>query len=387
MIGKSEIKVLHIIPSMSTSYGGPSAFLLSLHKELRKSNVESTIITTHDFEKESPLEKDENIICFQRDCPRSFYFSRSLAIWIKDNVSNFNIVHIHSAFSFPATVGAYYSRKNRLPYIVRPFGTLDRESLRHHMLRKAVYFELFEKRNLNQASYLHFTSRSEAENIQRLRIKTDYQVIPLGINPEEYSNDGSPAACLDGIRGKKKILFLSRLHSRKKLEFLLDSIKVLARRRKDFILVLAGSGSRKYVHKLERKIKNEKLDEIVMKVGEVRGREKEALFKQCDIFVLPSERESFGISVVEAMFYSMPVIISAGVAINEEIAEAGAGFVLPWDSNKWAGSISRLLDNEEERKNLGNAGHLLVKERFTLKASMEQIIKLYEQALNKREVS
>jgi glycosyltransferase involved in cell wall biosynthesis len=84
--------------------------------------------------------------------------------------------------------------------------------------------------------------------------------------------------------------------------------------------------------------------------------EKLAALKAADLFVLPSHTENFGIAAVEAMAAGCPVIVSSGVKIAPEIAEAKAGKVAQVEPQHLARSIIELLASPELRAQLGAAG-------------------------------
>src|SRR5207247_692579 len=101
-------KVLHVIPSVSYSQGGPSRAIVDIERALTARNIDVTTVTTND---------DGNSLTLPVQCgepiatrnatrwyfPRStVFFKTSVAIakWLKDNIGNFDIVHAHGLFSF-----------------------------------------------------------------------------------------------------------------------------------------------------------------------------------------------------------------------------------------------------------------------------------------------
>ena len=74
--------------------------------------------------------------------------SMSLISALRRNIRNFDVVHIHTLYRFTSTVAAHYCRREGVPYILRPHGTLDPFLFHRHRFRKRVYEALFETRNL-----------------------------------------------------------------------------------------------------------------------------------------------------------------------------------------------------------------------------------------------
>lgn len=295
-------------------------------------------------------------------------------------MERFDVVHIHSLFSYPAAIAASCARRFKKPYILRPFGTLDRESMKHHPLRKAIYFTLVERINLTKASMIQCTSKSEKHEIERFQLNTDHRIIPLGILPEEFS--AFPRISLSGKygipEGKKVILFLARIHPRKGLEILLRAVEMLRKSRNDFVLVIAGGGEGKYVNSLKKSAEMKGLSDCIDWVGEVRGEKKDNFLRGADIFVLPSHRESFGLSVVEAMAAGCPVVISDQVAIHEEVQKAEAGIVVSLNPSDLRNALEALLDDANLREKKGKNGRQLVEEKFNIRKSVTELISIYQ---------
>ncbi|MBI3316630.1 MAG: glycosyltransferase [Candidatus Omnitrophica bacterium] len=377
------LKLLHIIPSMSPSYGGPSHTLQQLARALKGKGVSVTILTTHHKKETTFKDQNAEIVSIPRLTDFIFY-APLMGPWLKKNIFGFDIVHIHSLFSFPAFIGGYYARTFKKPYVIRPFGTLDAESLRHHPIRKKIYFELFEKKNLQGAQWIHCTSRSEEEALRHLGLRIPTKLIPMGLilNLDNDKTSQARDRLDPQTFGKKKLLFLGRIHPRKGLDFLMEVISKLKQRRSDFVLLLAGSGEEKYIKTLQQKIEKENIKDHIIWLGEISDRlKKRELLKQADLFLLPSHRESFGLAVVEAMEMGCPVLISDQVALAADIQEAKAGIVLPLSTEQFSNVICDILNNPKARDLFGSQGIKLVKEKFDLGKNVENLIGEYQNIL------
>src|SRR5438046_2578090 len=92
-------------------------------------DVEVTIATTGE-ESEGVVQDTQppnqagcltSVVCFRRNFG-PYKVSFGLARWLRENVTKFDLVHIHALFSFSSTMAARIARKNNVPYIVRPLG-------------------------------------------------------------------------------------------------------------------------------------------------------------------------------------------------------------------------------------------------------------------------
>ena len=112
-----------------------------------------------------------------------FKVSVGLGRWLKDNVKAFDVVHAHALFSFAPVAAAFIARRAGVPYVLRPLGVLARYGMtRRHPLLKQVSFALIERRLIESASAVHFTSLAEQAEAEALGLKCRGVLIPLGID-------------------------------------------------------------------------------------------------------------------------------------------------------------------------------------------------------------
>src|SRR5262249_6966683 len=116
--------------------------------------------------------------CFQRQI--GFYkFSCPFTRWLEDNVSLYQIVHIHALFSYVCSTAAYWAKRRGVPYVVRPLGVLNQWGMKNRRpILKQVSFRLIERRILENAALVHFTTEQERAEAALLGVKIRSTVIP-----------------------------------------------------------------------------------------------------------------------------------------------------------------------------------------------------------------
>jgi glycosyltransferase involved in cell wall biosynthesis len=120
--------------------------------------------------------------------------------------------------------------------------------------------------------------------------------------------------------------------------------------------------------------------------GFVTGQKKDLLLQGSDLFVLPSFSENFGIAVAEAMAVGLPVIITPGVQIAPEIAEAKAGLIVEGEVDAVADATLELLLSPELRHKLGENGKRLVSRRYCWSAIAQNLSFVYSALLQKQPI-
>jgi glycosyltransferase involved in cell wall biosynthesis len=373
------LKVLHVIPAVAACYGGPSRVVLDTCKTLRDEGIEAEIATTNaDGNFNLPIPDDSPtfvngvpVYFFERQQPWDYKFSWGLTRWLKRNVASYDLLHIHAVFSYPTAVAAFYARKHAIPYIILPHGMLTPWAVRQNWLLKQVYLRAIEERNLEGAAAVHFTAEEELR-ISVVRGPSNF-VLPCVVDFE--TNGNRPRPDPESIR--IRILFLSRIDPKKGIELLIDALSRLAEEGLDFELILAGSGEQKYEDRVKAMIHDAGLSARTRVKGFVEGPAKADLFATSDIFVLPSHQENFGIAVVEAMTFGLPVIISDRVNIHDEIAKVRAGLIISTSVEELCKAIRTLSNDPLLRFEMGQRGKDLVQRRFCGAANARETLRVY----------
>ncbi|MBA4375967.1 MAG: glycosyl transferase [Anaerolinea sp.] len=392
------MRILHVIANLSPERGGPPKTALELSQALARLGHEVSLYTTNadgqdvlDVPTDRPVWVDGvTVHYFPIGCFRRWGFSGSLGKALCADIPSFDVVHIHSLYLFHTFVAAHYCRHYGVPYLIRPHGTLDPFLRRKSRLKKAVYNFLVEKRSLDNAAAIHYTSQGEMDlGHDALKIRAPGVVVPLGLDVDEYSTlptRGTFRARFPEIGNKFLVLFLGRINFVKGLDLLARAYGVIARQRQDVHLIIAGPDEEGYGRRVQSWLVNEGVLERVTFAGMLRGQDKLAAFADADVFVLPSYTESFGMAVVEAMACGLPVVISNKVNIWREVAQAEAGLVVNCDSGELADALLKIMDDPELKEH-GEKGKHLVQQRFTWERVASQMLQVYQAIQSRAETT
>jgi glycosyltransferase involved in cell wall biosynthesis len=364
------MKLLHVIADLARNTGGPSKAVVDMALAVRPLGHELSIFAT-DFGGQSvPLEAARaagvDIRLFPVRFPQFWKRSPQLRQALAVAIPTSDLVLIHSLYLYHCWIAADLCRRHAVPYIVRPHGTLDPYLHRRHRLRKTVMEVVFQNRVLEHAAAIHYTSDDERRLAAPYARNVSAEVVPLGLDEQDYRPlppRGEFRNSFPETAGRTLVLFLGRLNFKKGLDILLPAFAAALKQRNKLHLVLAGQdddmGAR-----LAAMIERLRLQGRVTFTGFLAGRSKLAALVDADMFVLPSYSENFAISVVEAMFCGVPVIVSDRVNICGEVALAKAGRVIPPSIGELTAAITDFADSRELCRTLGAAGEALVRDRF-----------------------
>ena len=387
------MRILQIVPSIALVYGGPSQMVRGLSAALAKQGVDLTILTTDsngdtgqaplDVPLNQPVAEEGYTVRYFRCSPfRRYKFSVELLNWLWQHASEFDLAHIHALFSPVTSCAATVARTRKLPYILRPLGTLDPADLRKKKQLKQLYATVLERPNIAGAAALHFTSQQEAQTSERFGVSTRDIIMPLGVNPIE------PLAEVTPNEDTPVILFMSRIEPKKGLNLLIPALEQVLAAGYQFEFVLAGSNPQdpNYEAQIQNKIQQSPLAAGTKITGFVTGSQKTALLQQADLFVLPSYYENFGIAVAEAMVAGVPVIISDGVHIWEDVKQAEAGWVGSCEVEGIAALVKSALGDCEERHRRGSNAKAYARKHYSWDAIAQQMIQVYDQMIHQTRV-
>lgn len=391
---RSELNVLHVIPGVSPRYGGPSAAICSAVAALNsETNARSRIVCTdadgpHRRLSSSDIPPGVRVQMFRRTCSERWKFSWGLWNWLRRNVRDFNLLHLHAIWSFSTVAAARAAHRKGIPYIVRPAGMLSEYTWQRNGRLKRYYWNAVERITLENAAALHATSDAEAAEIRNVCPKARTYTIPNGVDEAAFgvSEDASLLRKLCGQHAADLpiALYFSRLHPKKGIVDRL--LPAIAQLKTPCVLALAG-GSDPHAPAHEQEVRNAidkyHLSKRVIMLGHVAGDQRWAMYDSADLFVLPSHSENFGIVVAEAMARGCPVVVTEAVQSCTHVRAAGAGEVVSGDVDELAATIDRLLAQPELRTAYGEAGRRYAYEHFRWEQIAKQIYAMYCDCLNR----
>jgi len=253
--------------------------------------------------------------------------------WLLKNRDRFDTVVVSGLWQYHGF--AVWKRCRVKPgYFVFPHGMLDpwfkrQYPLKH--LKKWLYWLMAEYRVLRDARAVLFTCEEE----RRLARESFwlYRCREKVVNYGTAAPEGDPQVQaglfwqkFPETRQKKCILFLSRIHPKKGCDLL---IKALAKTKasEDWHLVMAGPDQIGWTRELKELAVSLGINGRITWTGMLEGEMKWAAFRACELFVLPSHQENFGIVVAEALACGKPVLITKAVNIWREVEVDGGGLV------------------------------------------------------------
>jgi len=214
-----------------------------------------------------------------------------------------------------------------------------------------------------------------------------WKVVPIYLAANKLAKIDISAQDLFAVRTKygikdKFILSVAASHPHKNLKRLIQAYDILKNRYSvDMPLVLVGFKGRGY-REVEEEIKKLNLKNEIKFTGWITDKELAALYKSTEVFVFPSLHEGFGIPILEAMQFGVPVVSSNATSLPEVVGGAGLLFS-PFDTEEMAERIYQVISNESLRNSLIIKGHEKVKE-FSWEKTARETLDVFNEVLLKK---
>lgn len=305
-----SIRVLHVVGSTRVDHGGTSRSVPAICEALSAPELNVQLLTSKTPGVRSNVPPPPVVTHFVDDAPglgrllKSRTFAQQLTKFRLAG-SLRSIVHDHGIWLPSNHAVASFAQKHGGVRVVSPRGMTSPWALANGGLKKTIAWQLYQKHDLETATAFHATANLEADELRQLGLKQPIAVIPNGIDLPEIM----PARIRVG--GKKRMIFMSRVHPKKGLLNLVKAWKA-ADVSDQWELLLVGPDEGGHRREVEDAIQSAGLAGCIEFFGEVSDNEKWQQLVDADVFVLPSFSENFGIVVAEALAAGLPVITTTG---------------------------------------------------------------------------
>ncbi|HHT7191152.1 TPA: glycosyltransferase family 4 protein [Bacillus cereus] len=293
------------------------------------------------------------------------------------NLQKYDVFHPQDLFT--ANILGRINEVYRKPLLFTPHGMFTFNRVRFGIFQKGsleeLYYKTLECKAIEFANHLIILSDSFRDPLMQLGAKQEKMTTVLtGINyPEKYGTKNT------STQKELVITCVARLGPRKGHKVLFDALSKMEKKYTDNMKVLiAGDGEMRDA--LEKQVAS-----LGLSMVEFLGERDDVpnILSETDIFVLPTLNDSLPISIIEAMHSGSCVISTISGGIPELVHHEQTGILLePGDVNKLVDALKLVIENEDERKRLGENARAFAKEHLTRETMIAHIEKIYKKCLS-----
>lgn len=375
------MKILHVVTYISPdgSYGGPVRVAINQAKALTQ--LGHTVVVAAaagGFRGRLPTQFDGfpvHLFPARRVLPKTGFAgltSPALLRWLGDAIRQADAIHIHLArdlVTLPAAVMVLAAGK---PLVVQTHGMIDSSS---HVLA-APLDRMITRSVLDRTSYIFHLTDKERDDLNGVAGHAKNLVqIPNGVTlPTMPSVEQQK-----GPQGSVEVLYLARLHKRKRPMFVVEAARKFVRSHPNAQFVLVGPDEGE-ANRVQASIEKYHQGHNLVWEGALGPDCTLERMRRASLFVLPSTDEPFPMSVLEAMSLGIPVIVTDTCGIAKDIQLANAGIICDDSLESFNSAIEKLLSDAELRLQLGSNARNLIARLYSIEKVAERLFTHYEAA-------
>jgi glycosyltransferase involved in cell wall biosynthesis len=266
-------------------------------------------------------------------------------IGLLKNLSKPDLVVLHQIYTFSTLLGYGYAKRYRIPYVVKPHGSLTKYHESDSRFIKTLAKWLLISKILREADAIIVTCDSERADLNPpLYAKACLLNYGADVN---HAVDESAQTLSVGSQNPH-IVFSGRFDKKKNLTLVIKAMPFILEQYPNLILDIAGSGTANESKMLQNLVASLKLEGNIQFHGWVDASKMREIFSQAKLLVLPSENENFAIVVAEALGAGVPCVVSKFVGTADIVAKHHAGEVIQeLTTRSVADGIIKVLQGDE----------------------------------------
>ena len=348
------MKILHVTTDINPESGGPTRSVKGLCRALACVGIDTTLLVL------------SGKSVFDNPCGVTVIYGKP------PDVRAYDIVHLHGLWQLGLHRIVVACRKARVKYVFSPRGTLYPWALSLKKWKKRVAMLIYQRNDLRHAAMFHATTLDEAKFIKKAGFSQSCMISPNGVDMPVYQHHTD--------NGKVKIaIFLSRIHPGKGLLTLAEAWAIV--RPKGWVMRIVGPDS--YGHKaaVVAKLQSLGIEDAWQFRDMVDDDEKWREYAAADLLVHPSVSENFGITIAEGLSAGLPVICTRGAPWTDVVVHK-CGWWIDIGIEPLATALKSAMSlSDEERREMGLRGRLLIQKKYTWSSVVNTMVKGYESVL------
>lgn len=248
-------------------------------------------------------------------------------------------------------------------------------------LKCRIFDAIFLKRKkYNQVMAL--TKSEPAAEFLRTKGFQNVSAVGVGVDKERFKIESDEKIrCLVERNNKKvRLLYVGKIEERRNVYFLIDVFETVHKKYENVELVIVGTGEHEYTEQFLKRVQPLIDKNLIIYIPKASQKELSIIYKNTDLFIFTSNYEIFGMVLLEAMYFGLPVISSFNGGASVLIDDGENGYILTeFDEELWGEKIEYLVKNKEIREKMGEYAHSRIEENFLWEHLVDRFIEKYEE--------
>lgn len=347
---------------------------------VRKGNVCDIVLYT---DKDKSYEED---LFFDNDKKIHIYYLKAKNI-LKNCIYENKLYEITKNYDIVQTaeydqIGNIKLRKkvnNKMVIYHGPYACEYTKGYRKKCLISDLYY-LFNKDYKNTPC---LSKSSLATNLLKNKGFKNVETVGVGLDIDRFENNVELNGIVKEIIDKKEkenlkyLLYIGKIEDRRNIPFLIDILDEVSRKNDNIRLLLIGKGEEKYINNCFAYAKEKNVFEKIIYYSAIPQTELPNLYRKCDIFLLPTQYEIFGMVLLEAMYFGIPTITTLNGGSSTLIEHEKDGFICELNIKQWVNHVTDLLEDSNYKEEISCNAIKKVKNNFNWNCLAEKFINIY----------
>ena len=375
---------------------GVSTSIKMLENALRKKGHKVFVVTVNPDDMSYHFEDNGRIIRIP-GIPTGIYDYRLTTCYPIKAVNkikewNLDVIHTHTEFGI-GTFARVIGKQFDIP-VVHTYHTMYEDYV--HYITKG-YFDGPSKKIVEYLTKFYCDKTIEELIVptkktydlfkEKYKYDRNVHIIPTGIEIERFYKEKIDISKINDLKEKLNlkqddiaVLFVGRIASEKSVDFLINNHAHLVNKNKNCKLIIVGDGPD--LENYKKLAKKNKIDNNVIFTGKVPWNDVPLYYSIADIFVTASHTETQGLTVIEAMAASLPVVALDDESFRNVVIEDLTGYLFK-NKKSYLNKMFKLLESKTLREKMGKQARIN-SETYSSKYFAERVLHVYKLALKGR---
>ena len=277
---------------------------------------------------------------------------------------------------------SYILNKKKIKPVVIYHGPFFCEFKKKYNLVNKLFDILFLKKYLKIQPKIITKSLLAEEYLKRKGFK-NVNTIGVGIDKERFIQEEKTSVEIEDLlkkaKNKKIILYIGQLEERRSIDFIIRTYSKVYDKNKNTLMLIIGKGKEEYVEMCKSLVKKLSIENNIIFKPSLNQEILSNIYRNASVFLLPSKYEIFGMVLLEAMNFGVPVITTYNGGSSTLIENKKNGFIInELDENKWCNQIIEILENDNKEI---SKKEIKTIDKFIWDSLVDKFLEIYDKAI------
>lgn len=305
-------------------------------------------------------------------------FSLALLHYLRKNKTKYDIIQVHDSTQIMTILTAWVAKKIKVPCLLYQGMYRDFDAQWKKGLLK-VYDILFMRVLFSSLSYVIGKTEFALEYLISKGMPKNMPsgIIHVGLDADAFVQEDLGMRNNSMTLRDYDVLYIGKIEKRRKPDFLSELILELCRLKKDFKACIVGDGPEK--ENFIKKIKGLIASGQVTYLPKVENKNLANIYRKSKMLLNPTTYEIFGMAILEAMYFGVPIIASAEAGPKEIITNEIDGILIDgFELGAWKNAVIHLVNNEQSRREMGRCAMDKIRRKFLWEDNALRFREVYE---------